>query len=88
MNKLAIKLIQMYKRGTSSSPKRCKYMPTCSSYGLECYQKFSFIYASWLTFYRIIRCNPISKGGYNPPPKSIIEKYFERLEQILKTFKK
>jgi len=48
---------------------RCKYWPTCSEYSKQCYQNYSFIVASFLTFWRILRCNPFAKGGYDPIPK-------------------
>ena len=77
MNKLCIKLIEFYKNKISpGTSKKCRFYPTCSSYGLECYKRFNFFKASWLTFYRIIRCNPWNKGGYDPVPekKSKLEK--------------
>ena len=77
MNKLAIKLIKKYQSLTENSIKRCRYHPSCSNYGLECYRKFGFIYASFLTAWRILRCNPLIKGGYDPVPKSRIEKVFQ-----------
>lgn len=46
----------------------CKYQPTCSSYALEAYGTHNFLYASWLTVWRVLRCNPFSKGGYDPVP--------------------
>lgn len=69
MNKICIKLILWYQKKTENSKKRCKYYPSCSNYGLECYRRFNFFKASWLTFYRLIRCNPWSRGGYNPVPE-------------------
>lgn len=70
MNKLCIKLIEFYKQKISPGMnKKCRYYPTCSSYGLECYKRFNFFKASILTLYRIIRCNPWSKGGYDPVPE-------------------
>lgn len=74
MNKLMIKLIKLYQNSTTESQKRCKYHPSCSNYALEAYQKFNFFKASFLTIYRIIRCNPFSKGGYDPVPLTKKEK--------------
>jgi putative membrane protein insertion efficiency factor len=79
MNKLCIKLIKFYQSKISpNSIPRCRYRPSCSNYGLECYQKFGFFKASFLTFYRILRCNPLSKGGYDPVPLSKIEKQLNK----------
>lgn len=69
MRKLCIKLILWYQKKTVNKSKRCRFYPSCSNYGLECYKRFNFFKASLLTFYRIIRCNPLSKGGYDPVPE-------------------
>ena len=74
MNKLMIKLIEKYQSTTTNSKKRCRYVPTCSEYSKECYEKFNFFKASFLTFFRILRCNPLFKGGYDPVPLSRKEK--------------
>lgn len=46
----------------------CKYYPTCSQYAIESYEKHGFIKGTFLTIWRILRCNPFSKGGYDPVP--------------------
>ena len=68
MNKLCVKLIESYQKNKNPNSKRCKYVPSCSNYGLECYKKFNFFKASFLTLWRLLRCNPFSKGGYDPIP--------------------
>ncbi len=73
MRKLAIKLIQFYQRNFHHR-KMCKYNPTCSHYAIGVYSKFNFFYATLLTIYRILRCNPLSKGGYDPVPLTRKEK--------------
>lgn len=78
MRKLAIKLILLYQKATKDSDHRCKYFPSCSNYALEAYKKFNFFYASILTFWRIMRCNPFSNGGYDPVPLSRKEKLAEK----------
>ena len=47
---------------------KCPYYPTCSTYGLEAVKKHGAIKGGALTAWRIIRCNPFSKGGYDPVP--------------------
>lgn len=71
MNKLMIKLINFYQQRFSHLlGKNCRYTPTCSQYAKEAYGRFNFFKATYLTIYRILRCNPFSKGGYDPvPPK-------------------
>ena len=47
---------------------KCPYFPSCSEYGLEAIQKYGALKGGLLTIWRIIRCNPFSKGGYDPVP--------------------
>jgi putative membrane protein insertion efficiency factor len=79
MNKLVIKIIKLYQRSSGNRPKRCKYHPTCSQYCLEAFQKFGFFTALALSVWRILRCNPFSKGGYDPVPRNYLEKRFEHI---------
>jgi putative membrane protein insertion efficiency factor len=72
-NQVPIVLIKFYRAFLSPllAPS-CKYYPTCSGYALEAFQRHNFFYASWLTVWRILRCNPFSKGGFDPvPPVSV-----------------
>ena len=74
-NKGLIKLIDFYQKGISpNQPPRCRFTPTCSQYAKECYQKFGFLKASYLTTKRLLRCNPLFKGGYDPVPLTKEEK--------------
>ena len=41
----------------------CRYYPTCSAYGLGSLQQHGAVYGSYLTLWRIARCNPWTKGG-------------------------
>lgn len=47
----------------------CKYHPTCSQYTYEAVDKLGIIRGLILGAWRISRCNPWSKGGYDPVPK-------------------
>lgn len=79
MNKLVIKLIDFYKKRISPNTNpHCKYSPTCSSYAKEAFIKFNFFYALLLTIFRILRCNPLSKGGYDPVPLTYFEKAIKK----------
>jgi len=46
----------------------CKYIPTCSEYALTALRKYGFWKGMGLTAWRILRCNPFSKGGVDPVP--------------------
>ena len=46
----------------------CPYYPSCSRYGLEAIEKHGAIKGGLLALWRILRCNPFSKGGYDPVP--------------------
>lgn len=41
----------------------CRYYPSCSSYGLQQFQQRGVALGAILTVWRILRCNPFSKGG-------------------------
>ncbi len=70
MKKLFLKIIRFYqKRISPLSPPKCKYYPTCSQYGYEAIERFGVIKGSALALWRILRCNPFSKGGYDPVPQ-------------------
>lgn len=44
----------------------CKYHPTCSEYAAQAIDKKGLLKGSWLILKRLLRCNPFSKGGYDP----------------------
>ncbi len=77
MKKLIIRLIKFYQKNISHLPK-CRYTPTCSQYAIETYEKHNFFYGTVLVIWRILRCNPFSKGGYDPVPKTRKEKKLEK----------
>jgi len=48
----------------------CRFQPTCSEYAKEAYHIHGFIKGTELTVWRLLRCHPWAKGGYDPvPPK-------------------
>lgn len=70
MKKLLIGLINIYRKGISpNTPPSCRYIPTCSQYGLEAIERFGAFKGGFMTLWRILRCNPWSKGGYDPVPE-------------------
>ncbi len=46
----------------------CRYNPTCSEYGIISLKKYGVFKGSYLTLKRIIKCNSLFKGGYDPVP--------------------
>ena len=46
----------------------CRFTPTCSEYALEAIEKYGPFKGTFLSIKRILRCNPFSKGGYDPVP--------------------
>ncbi len=70
MKKILLAIIGFYRTAVSPYTKpSCKYIPTCSEYGLEAIERFGALKGSVLTIWRILRCNPFSKGGYDPVPE-------------------
>ena len=70
MKKIFIGLIKFYRKyisGVKTTP-TCKFIPTCSEYGIEAIEKYGALKGGFMTIWRILRCNPFSKGGYDPVP--------------------
>ncbi|MDD4052539.1 MAG: membrane protein insertion efficiency factor YidD [candidate division Zixibacteria bacterium] len=44
----------------------CRHYPTCSQYGLEAVSRYGAMRGGWMTIKRILRCNPLFPGGYDP----------------------
>ncbi|MDO4747816.1 MAG: membrane protein insertion efficiency factor YidD [Eubacteriales bacterium] len=74
MKKFFISLIRFYQRHISPhlGQGKCKYTPTCSEYTLEALQVHGTLKGLALGIWRILRCNPFSKGGYDPVPEKRI----------------
>jgi putative membrane protein insertion efficiency factor len=69
MKAVALWLIRFYQRFISPSlPPSCRFTPSCSQYGYEAISKYGFFKGGWLTFKRLLRCNPLFPGGYDPVP--------------------
>ena len=68
MKYIVIFLIKGYQRIPLSWHNYCKYKPTCSEYAIGVLEEWGFIKGMYLAIKRIIRCNPHSKGGYDPIP--------------------
>ena len=71
MKKILIYLIQFYRAHLSKLKGKgtCIYTPTCSEYAVEALEKHGALKGSLLAVFRILRCNPVAKGGYDPVPE-------------------
>jgi len=59
--------IRFYSRFISPAwGRRCRYEPTCSRYALEAVEKLGVARGLILAGWRLLRCNPFSRGGYDP----------------------
>ena len=69
MKKLFLALIRFYQKVISPmKPACCRFYPTCSSYAFEAISRFGIVRGGLRVFWRILRCNPFCRGGYDPVP--------------------
>ncbi|MBQ7761408.1 MAG: membrane protein insertion efficiency factor YidD [Clostridia bacterium] len=70
MKKIFTFPFRVYKKFISPLlPPACRFTPTCSEYAIEAIEKFGVIRGGLLASWRLLRCNPYSKGGYDPVPE-------------------
>lgn len=46
----------------------CRFVPSCSEYAAEAFANLGVFKASYLVLIRILRCNPLCRGGHDPVP--------------------
>ncbi|MDP3954146.1 MAG: membrane protein insertion efficiency factor YidD [bacterium] len=69
MKKIILKTIKLYQATLSSLlhsfglSSGCRFYPTCSHYSHEAFNKYGVVRGFFMSAWRILRCNPISKGG-------------------------
>ena len=62
--------IRFYQKYISPAlPRSCRFTPSCSQYTLEAIREWGVIVGIALGAWRILRCNPFCRGGYDPVPK-------------------
>ncbi|MCL5072202.1 MAG: membrane protein insertion efficiency factor YidD [Actinobacteria bacterium] len=67
MRKFVLSILKFYKKFISPVlPDSCRFYPTCSEYAVTAVGKYGVLKGSIKSIYRIIRCNPFNKGGYDP----------------------
>ena len=70
MKRILLSILRFYKSSISPLlPNACKYTPTCSEYAMEAIETHGVIKGCLLAAWRLLRCNPFSKGGYDPVPQ-------------------
>ncbi|HEU4706279.1 MAG TPA: membrane protein insertion efficiency factor YidD [Solirubrobacterales bacterium] len=69
MKRLILIPIRAYQRWISPAfPRRCRYEPTCSAYAVGAVERFGLTRGFVLAGWRLLRCNPLSHGGFDPVP--------------------
>ncbi|MDD6920539.1 MAG: membrane protein insertion efficiency factor YidD [Eubacteriales bacterium] len=69
MKRVLIFIIRGYQKFISPMlPKNCRYYPTCSQYFIQALERYGVLKGTFLGIKRILKCNPLFKGGYDPLP--------------------
>ena len=72
MKELCLRIIDFYRKNISPlKPQCCRFYPTCSSYAKQAFIKHGFFWGLVLSVYRVLRCNPFCRHGYDPVPERL-----------------
>ena len=69
MSRIMVMFVQIYRfvaHKIFHKRHSCIFTPTCSEYAIEAFEKYGFFKGLYLSVKRVLRCNPWSKGGYDP----------------------
>ena len=67
--RMMLRVIRFYQKGVSPlTPPTCRFTPSCSEYAAEAIKNHGAAKGGWLSFRRILRCNPFGGHGYDPVP--------------------
>lgn len=67
MVKVIILIIRSYQKiGPIILPHSCRFYPTCSHYAIDALKKHGVLKGLTMMIFRLLRCSPLSKGGYDP----------------------
>ncbi len=70
MRRVLVGLVDLYRRFLSPLlPPRCRFEPSCSAYAREALLSHGALKGTVLSIWRVLRCNPFCKGGYDPVPE-------------------
>ena len=69
IRRVAVAPIRVYQRVISPLlPAAGIYTPSCSQYAVEAIERYGIVKGAWLAVRRIVRCNPLHAGGFDPVP--------------------
>ncbi|WP_445435829.1 membrane protein insertion efficiency factor YidD [Candidatus Borreliella tachyglossi] len=86
-NLIAILLVKIYQKTFSKIVGlNCIYKPSCSNYALECLKKYNIVTALIIIILRLVRCNALFKGGFDPlsNEKPILNSFKEFSKRLIK----
>ncbi|GAA0178227.1 membrane protein insertion efficiency factor YidD [Clostridium sediminicola] len=67
LKKIIIYFIKIYRKYISPlKAPSCRFYPTCSQYAIQAIEKYGLLRGGFMSIKRIARCNPYSRGGYDP----------------------
>jgi putative membrane protein insertion efficiency factor len=67
LKKVLLAIINFYRKNISPMKAPCcRFYPTCSVYAIQAIEKYGALKGGAMAIYRILRCNPFCKGGYDP----------------------
>ncbi|MFM9379187.1 membrane protein insertion efficiency factor YidD [Gordonia sp. VNK21] len=75
-------LVELYRSWIS--PMRmptCRFEPTCSAYAIEALDRHGFLWGSVLSVWRLLKCGPWHKPGYDPVPETGPAQWFGRQQK-------
>ncbi len=69
-----IALIRLYRAFLAPVlPASCRFEPTCSAYAVEAVARHGAFWGALMALWRLLRCNPFCRGGYDPVPESVAQ---------------
>lgn len=83
MRVLFIGIIKLYQKFISPLfPPSCRFYPTCSEYAVQSFSKYGVIKGGMKAAWRVLRCNPFNKGGFDPVDDSCENYHGAETEKI------
>lgn len=76
LKRFLIRCVRVYQRRLSPylGPS-CRYSPTCSEYAIQALERYGAVRGGLKALWRLLRCHPFSKGGYDPVNPADAERY-------------